>query len=183
MKSKKSDFNFKDLSELPDDERKEVQRWITHLSAVRKPIQKSLADVARYLGCSVGTVRRKYDLWQRYEDWHDLINYAHLPKSDEDRIMFVEWWQALCIVHERKCASAHRDFVRRFRSGESIPGIGPGVSRDRLPEGYGYASLIRLAPQKFDSATVKISTRKKPYQDGFRRRARAIVKRRLTEVS
>jgi hypothetical protein len=182
MKSKKSDFNFKDLSELPAAEREEVRRWIVRLSAVQKPIQKSLSQIARGLGCSVGTVRKKYDLWQRYEDWRDLVNYARLPKSDDNRRMFIEWWQALCIVHARKCTSAHRDFVRRFHSGELIPGISLDISRDKLPEGCGYASLIRLAPRKFDAAMIKISTRKKRYQDGFARKARAAVRRRLAEA-
>ena len=171
MKSKKSDFNFKELSELPAVEREEVRRWIVRLSAVQKPIQKSLSQIARHLGCSVGTVRKKYDLWQRYEDWRDLVNFARLPKSNDDRIVFIEWWQALCVVHARKCASAHRDFVRRFHSGEFIPGISLEISRDKLPEGCGYASLIRLAPPQFNPTTVKISTRKKPYQDGLSRKA------------
>jgi hypothetical protein len=178
MKSKKSDFNFKELSELPPSEREDVQRWINRLSTVQRPIQKSLARIARDLDCSVGTVRRKYDLWQHYEDWRDLVNYARLPKSDDDRRSFVEWWQALCIVHIRNCASAYRDFERRFLSGQMIPGISSAVPRGRLPEGCGYASLIRLAPKKFDPAAIEISTRKKPYQNGRARRARAAVRRR-----
>ena len=179
MKSRKSDFHFKDISELPADQRRDVERWMIRLSAIQKPIQKSLADIARHLGCSITTVRTKYDLWRHYEDWRDLVNYARLPKSDDKRIKFIEWWQALCIVHNRNCMAAYRDFVTRFRSEKSIPGIEKSVCRERLPQGCGYASLIRLSPRKFDAKFVKISTRKKPYQNGFARRARARVKRNL----
>jgi hypothetical protein len=84
------------------------------------------------------------------------VNRARVPDNRGLDPDFVEWWKKLCLENGRKCKPAYREFVRRFRAGEPIEGMEPGVSRHSLPMGYTYANLIRYKPSKFELAAARI---------------------------
>lgn len=145
---------------LPAEVRSEIEMWVEQLAAVTKPIQKSLADVAARMGCSLKTARRKYDAWRRARHWRALINRSKVSLR-EDRGLdpeFITWWQGLCKQNGRKCAPAYREFVRRYKAGEDIPGIPVAVRQDRrhLPTGYGYDNLMRHRPSDFELTAARI---------------------------
>jgi hypothetical protein len=98
------------------------------------------------MGCSHQTALHHYYAWRKSEDWHVLINFAKLPYHDRERFRFYGWWQDLCL-QSKTVKAAHNEFVRQFKSGKLIPGMPTTQSRDNLPSGFDYNSLIRHAPK------------------------------------
>jgi hypothetical protein len=148
--------------QMPAEVRADIESWLRELMAVTKPIQKSLEAVGRRMGVSLQTARRKYDDWRNGRNghppfhWRNLVNHAKVPEDRTLSVEFLEWWRGLCQSNGRKCAPAYREFVRRFKSGEIIPGIEPCVSRHQIPVGYSYDNLMRYAPKKFELAAARI---------------------------
>lgn len=147
-----------DLTEfmlLPADVRRDIDLWNTHFTTVHKPIVASLEAVAARLGSNFKTASRKYYAWRR-DGWRALINRARLPQDRSHSPEFIEWWKSLCLQYQRKFAPAYREFVRRFRAGEAIPGIDPCVPRGTMPTGFGYDNLLRFKPTKFETLAGRI---------------------------
>ena len=150
-----------DLAEfmgLPDDVRREVQRWVTQLERVTVPVGRSIKRVAKSMGVSVATARRKYDLWRARKDWRALVNRTKVPEArGVIAPEFVEYWKGLCERNGRKCKAAHRQFLREFASGAVIPGLPPGMLRgDYEPSGYSYDNLMRYAPTQFELTAARV---------------------------
>src|SRR5687767_9137916 len=122
-----------DLAEfirLPSEMQTDIQAWIKELSAVSKPIQTSLENIAARMGVSYQTARRKYDAWRKKRHWSALKNLAKVPESGGVSSEFVEsYWKKLVEQNGRKCLPAYKQFVREFKAGYPIPGIEPGLSR------------------------------------------------------
>ena len=148
MKIPKTVSELPKFEQLPLDQSLRIRKWIDELERVESPILKSLERVARVMGCPLGTAASKYYAWRQSEDWHVLINYAKLPYHDKDRYRFYAWWHKLCL-RSKNIKEAFREFERQFKSGKAIPGMQPTESRERLPSGFDYNSLIRHAPQKW----------------------------------
>jgi hypothetical protein len=68
----------------------------------------------------------------------------------------IDFWKGLCERNQRKCKPAHRELVRRFFAGEDIPGLEPGIARDRLPMGLSYDNLMRHQPSEFELKVARI---------------------------
>jgi hypothetical protein len=148
-----------DLSEylqLPADVRQEVDAWLAELAAVARPIQRSLAAVAARMGVSLPTARRKYDLWRPARNWKALVNRAKVPPERGLPDDFTDWWKKLCEQNGRKCKPAYREFCRRWKAGEPIPGLDNTLPRYELPPGTSYDNLIRFRPTKFELTAARI---------------------------
>lgn len=144
-----------EFQRLPDDVRSGVERWLRELSAVSKPIQRSLAEVAARMGVSLATARAKYDAWRKSADWRVLMDRRRVPDDRSLDPELVEYWKALCQQNGRKCLPAHRQLKRRYFAGEAIPGI-PAGPRTHLPRGLSYANLIRYRPSNFELTAARI---------------------------
>jgi len=138
-----------DLMRLPEAKRAEVELWAAELMAVTEPITRALASVASRLGVSYATALRKYYAFQS-GGVTALFNRSQMPRLKPLDPEFIEWWKQLCQENGRKCAPAHRKFVRLFKSGAPIPGIGPEQTRFKLPRGYSYDNLMHYAPTRFE---------------------------------
>jgi hypothetical protein len=148
-----------DLAEfmrLPADVQSDVQLWLAELTKVTRPIQQNLAAVARRMGCSAKTARRKYDYWRHAQHWRALINRSKIPEARGANPEFIAWWQGLCKQNGRKCAPAYRQFVRQYKAGHPIPGLDPAQPRDHLPPGCSYDNLMRHRPSDFELAAARI---------------------------
>lgn len=145
-----------EFMQLPADVRSDIELWIEQLSAVTKPIQKSLTAVAARMGVSLKTARRKYDAWRTARTWKAIVNRSKIPDDRGLDREFIAYWQGLCKQNGRKCAPAYREFVRQFHASEPIPGIDATVSRRKLPLGFGYDNLIRHRPSDFELAAARI---------------------------
>ena len=148
MNIPKSISELPKFEQLPPEQCMKIREWVAELERVESPILKSLERVAGVMGCSLQTARSKYYAWRNSEDWHVLINYAELPYHDKERYRFYAWWHKLCL-RSRNIKEAHREFIRLFKAGKAIPGLPPTQSREQLPSGFDYNSLIRHAPQKW----------------------------------
>lgn len=147
MKVPKSVAKLPTIEEVADQQ-PEIRKWIRELERVESPITKSLERVADAMGCSYQTARTKFYAWKDTEDWHVLINYAKLSYHDKARRQFYSWWRNLCLK-SKTVKEAHQKFMQQFKSGKPIPGVSSAQSRDGLPSGFDYNSLIRHAPKKW----------------------------------
>lgn len=157
MKHLAQPIDLAEFLQLPSDVRTEINQWISALATVQKPVGQCLAAIARRMGVSPQTARRKYDDWRASQDWRVLVNRAKVPeKRGAITPEFAEYWKNLCERNGRKCAAAYREFVRQFRAGAMIPGMDPATPRDFLPDGFTYDNLMRHAPTKFELAAARI---------------------------
>lgn len=147
---------FTDFATLPDAVRAEVRAWMTSLAAVEPPIAAALERVARQMGVSARTARRKYDLAKEH-GWRGLIDRAKAPERRLNGLhpATIEHWQKLVTMNQRAARPAYRALVRSFRAGELIPGVPADAPRDRLPEGWSYANLMRHMPTRFEITALR----------------------------
>ena len=148
--------HFAEYLQLPEEVRREVDAWVHELSTVTRPVQRSLAGVAARLGVSAQTARRKYDAWRAARDWRQLVNRSKVPAERGLDVEFVDWWKKLCEQNGRKCRPAHREFIRRWRAGEHLPGVDNTLPRHELPPGTSYDNLMRFRPTKFELTASRI---------------------------
>ena len=141
---------------LPLEVRTDVERWITELESVSRPIMRSLAAVAARMGVSLKTARRKFDAWRRDRHWRALVNRAKIPQERGLDREFIAFWQGLCKQNGRKCKPAHRELLRQFKAGHPIPGIDATVDRRHIPKGFSYDNLIRFRPSDFELTAARI---------------------------
>ena len=101
-----------------------------------------------------------YKLVYNGGNWTALVNKVRARRAVGAGLSqaFIEYWQTLLEQNQRKSKPAHREFLRRFRTGENIPGIGtwarvfaeqhpgcelPSICPPHLiPKGCGYANLM-----------------------------------------
>lgn len=148
-----------DLAEflqLPAAVRAAVEAWLDAMRAVARPIQRSLAVVAARLGVAAKTARRRYDQWRKSGDWRVFIDGRKTPAARGHRPEFIDWYRALCERNQRASAPAWREFERRWKAGEIIPGLDNARPRRALPHGCTYTNLQRLAPTPFELTTMRL---------------------------
>ncbi|MDE2099090.1 MAG: hypothetical protein KGL39_17685 [Patescibacteria group bacterium] len=148
-----------DLTEwlqLPTEVQVDITAWTEELSAVGSPVTASLRAIAGRMGCSFQTARNKYYRWLgQGRDWRALKNLSKLPETAGVSPEFAEWWKQLCQQEGRVFKSAYKEFLRRFKAGEMIPGLPPATERHRLPRGFSYDNLIRYRPTEFETAAAR----------------------------
>lgn len=137
------------LMQLPAAERARAELWDAAFRDVTEPVTESLRAVAARLGAGYSTALRKWYAWKR-EGVAGLVRRAKGPRRRDLSPEFIAWWKQLCQENGRKCKPAYRKFVALFKSGALIPGIGPEITRFKLPRGYTYENLIRHAPTRFE---------------------------------
>jgi hypothetical protein len=149
---------------LPERTRAEIERWRPRLESLGRPIQQSLAALARELGVSPSCARKRYDAW-RTHGWRGLAGGArakgallgHARWSESGPAPeFAEWYRQLCLQNSRKNAPAYRKFVRLFHEGELIPGLEWATNRRRLPRGFSEENLRRFCPTTFERTAMSI---------------------------
>jgi hypothetical protein len=131
-----TDAGFLDLAtEVPADQRAEVERWQRALDRVSPPLLKSLDQIARDLGVSTKTAVRKYYAW-RDRGWRGLVNAALHPRFGLARQHKLNpetghFFHDLCLQNSRKDAPAYRKICRLFFAGAAIrlqTPCGPGFN-------------------------------------------------------
>lgn len=160
-----------DLAMLPACVRKEIDSWRNIFStvqehAVAKPITVALAAAAEMHGISYKTLVRKYYTLRKTGD---LVSLADRRKAKELQSAnvhplpkdFVEFWRGLLERNQRNTSGmkAHRELIRLWRSGQSIPGYPTSPAPDPhtgIPEGWSYRTLIKLKPSRFELTAARI---------------------------
>lgn len=116
--------------------------------------------LAALMGTSTRTVRRLHGQWMAGGcDPAALIDRRLSPDRTRCAVSpeFVEYWKAKCEANARKSSPAYRDFLREWRSGAPIPGVGPEVSRlGPLPAGLSRQNLRRHAPSTFELKAARV---------------------------
>jgi hypothetical protein len=138
----------------------EIASWHRALSALVPPVGPALGRIAAELGCSPSTARKRYDLWRRNGRSELALAPRNVFADGAARVNgpapeFVEWYQALCLEHNRSNRAAHREFVRRFHRGDLIPGL-PVVNRRLLPRGFSESNLAQHAPTEFERVAARV---------------------------
>ena len=109
--SSRAPGDYVSFARLPASAREEVQRWRLALESVTPPVGLALARVAKDLGVSVQTARRKYDLWRKADHhWGALVNRAKCPLRDQADLHpeTIEYFKTLCDRNQRKSKPAWR---------------------------------------------------------------------------
>lgn len=150
--------NIATLAVLPIASRQSLDNWRAELASVTEPVTQNLRLVAKRLGVSYRTARRKYDEFRR-QRVEALIDGRTLPRPraelDPD---FVGWWRALAESNQRKTRPAYREFIRSWHRGDLIPGLDPDQPRHIVPRGCSYGNLARLANDGFALKVMRVGT-------------------------
>lgn len=148
--------DYAELATLRADVRDDVRRWLAALGSVMPPIGPALDRVAREMGVSPRTSRRKYDA-VRLHGWRGLIDGSREPSAKRSDLhpLTIQHWQKLVALNQRKALPAYRALCRAFFLGEMIPGLPDDCPRDRLPRGWSKASFMRQLPTKFELAAMR----------------------------
>jgi hypothetical protein len=82
---------------------------------------------------SFGNIKTKYYAFKK-TGWKALLNKSTLKAGQKVRVLgdaskgqppqFIEFWKYLQESYQRSSGAAYRELLRRYRSGEQIPGIG-----------------------------------------------------------
>lgn len=145
-----------DFMMLPDEVRTEIESWQSRFQTITPPIHRALSGIAAAMGASAKTARRKYDAWRK-QGWRGLVNHSKVRETGISLSPeFIEYWCQLCRENGRKYLPAYREFVRQFKAGEPIPGIGPSVPRGSIPRGFSYDNLILHKQTKLEETASRI---------------------------
>jgi hypothetical protein len=148
------------LGSLPPEVRHEASEWHRALlPLVPRPrgLTSRLMDVAREMQCSHQTARRKYDAWKAAGyNIRALVNRSRLPQNESAVTPeFLEWFKARCEENQRKDAPAWREYVKRWKRGEQIPGLDNSLPRHEIPPGTGYDNLHKRAKDFFARTAMR----------------------------
>ncbi len=157
---------------------REVLDWIPIVTTIGSAPATVVAMecAARETGRPFATIRRHYYAW-RAQGWEGLVRRNALPArqgSANVRLSaeFVAEWKRRCeLVQRRAIRQAHAQLLRDLRDGRPVPGLPPWTTlwaEDHpgtpipqsmpvgwIPKGLSYPNLIRLAPSRFELATMR----------------------------
>lgn len=145
------------LGSLPARAREDADMWHRAFTGMSGHVPQELARIAREFAVSERTVRRKHAAWLAAGgDRLALVNGSLVGKAHR-RITpeFIEWWKALCESYQRGSKAAYREFVRRWRRGDLIPGLDPDLPRHEVPAGCSANNLYRYAPSPYELAAAR----------------------------
>jgi hypothetical protein len=140
------------LASLPDESRTELRRWQRAFESIEPPVTRALARLAREMGVSGPTVKRRWQAFKR-GDWLNLFDKRNSPAHWKKRRSslpgeFVEYWMSIQQEYQRDTTgrAAHDELMRRWRRGVSIPGYAAHPEADPMtgvPAGWDYRNLMR----------------------------------------
>ena len=146
------------LGDLPEAARMEACQWHQYLARLQRPVTSGLTEIARLMGASLPTARRKYDAWRKNgRDPLALVNRSKCPAQPRDAVTkdFIEWFRAQAERNQRVTRAAWRAFARAWKAGESIPGLDPALPRHTLPAGCSYTNLSRHVKDAFSLTVMR----------------------------
>lgn len=137
------------IAQLPAEVRHEADAWHQAFQSVTPPITEALRTVARRMGVSFSTTRKKYSEWKAH-GYEAVINHSKLKRPEAHLSKdFIDWFRALAEGNQRKTRPAYRHFKKRWQNGEEIPGLDNSLPRHVLPAGCSYANLHRKVKDAF----------------------------------
>ena len=152
------------LMRLDAGVRAEVETWADEFAALTPPIGAGLVALARRHGCSYSTARKRYDQWSH--NGRTALSlapakaWAEKPRADAGPdAEFGTWYHDLCLQFQRSNAAAYREFVRRFKRGDLIPGLEHVLNRRILPRGYSQENLREFLPTQFERVAARVGRR------------------------
>lgn len=148
--------DYAEMAALPAGVRDDVRRWMAALATVEPPVGPALERIARSLGASPRTARRRYDA-VRVSGWRGLVDGTKAPDARRGDLhpLTIQHFQKLVVLNQRKALPAYRALVRAFFAGELIPGVADDCARDRLPRGWSQPNFLRHMPTKFELAAMR----------------------------
>lgn len=162
-----------EFAALPDLVKDQVRHLLSAMQELSKlseqGVQQALAIMAARLqgrrGCSVASLRRKFYAWKKI-GWKALVDGSRVVPEQRkaERLLapeFVEHWRFLVEQNQRKTRPAHRELIRRWQSGEPVPGYAstpPAHLTTGIPEGWTYRNLMRprYMPTRFQITAARI---------------------------
>lgn len=149
-----------EFSRFNSDIRDDVQAWLNVLSGVTKPIQLNLAAVAKRMGVSSKTARRKYDLWRK-KGWRGLVDRRLQPAESGLPEAFKDHVRALAENNQRKFSPAYRALCLAWQRGDPIPGYDDvsGFERRVFPKGWTESNLRKacgIGADKFELTVTRV---------------------------
>ncbi len=161
----------------PAKVQREVLAWIPIVRTIDSAPATVVAMecAARETGRPYPTIRRHYYAWRK-EGWEGLVRKNALPARQRGSYRlsaeFVAEWKRRCeLVQRRAIRQAHGQLLRDLRDGVSVPGLPPWTTlwaEDHpgapipasmplgwCPKGLSYPNLLRIAPSRFELATMR----------------------------
>ena len=172
-------------SKLPRAVKDELNLWakiideVEHARSKNRVFTEISKSYPAVRSLSAANIRTKYYAFKR-RGWQALVNKSKLKRSDpaapdmpcSQPLAFVEFWKGLQESYQRNSRAAYRELLRRFRTGDQVPGIGNWrkVWIDKygtpppaacpidppLPAGWSLRNLQRIKPTKFELTAVRI---------------------------
>lgn len=145
---------------LPPDVREEAEQWQNAFHPLTHPasrITHHLQQIARSMGVSYQTARRKYDTWRHNgRTIRALVNRSKIPAPDSALTPdFLNYIKALAEDNQRKTRPAWRKFCRAWKNGHQIPGLDNTLPRHTLPPGTGYDNVQRRIRDAFATTAMR----------------------------
>ena len=162
----------------PPKVQREVLAWIPIVRTIDTAPATVVAmeSLARQTGRAFPTIRRHYYAWKK-QGWQGLVRRNILPARQRAASVrltadFVAEWKRRCEnVQRRAIKQAYGQLLRDLRDGLPVPGIPPwttlwaedfpgqpippSMPLGWTPRGLSYANLLRIAPSRFELATMR----------------------------
>lgn len=148
------------FASLPAPVRDDIRHWVTAFRSVplQRPIGRSLDQIARLVGTSPKTVRRKYDALRSGGDWRVFLDHRRITareaRTKDPR--FQAFLKKLFEDHKRSSASAIAELYTLWRRRADIPGYEGHPGWPNLPEGWSERNLYRHQPTKPELVALRI---------------------------
>jgi hypothetical protein len=170
-----------EFAKLPSLIKRDVGFWMELLARVaiaERPHQAIKEEARRHAhvrGCSVPSIRRKYDLLRHGASWRCLVDHAkHPAAATRQSPAFLDFWRGLCERNQRASRPAFRSLLfDHYYQEKPIPGVGtwrdvwrlqhegqdPPAAMPKappLPEGWSERNLMRYLPSRFELEAARI---------------------------
>lgn len=160
-----------ELAALPEDARKKVFRWLDILAPLKtceRGVTRLMQQLAQQHHEPFPTVRGKYYAWRNAGwNWRALLDNRAVVENWARRenaklpAEFIEYWKSLQQRYQRDSSdtAAWRELIRRWRSGQPIPGYRTSPKADPmtgLPEGWSERNLRRYKLSKVERTAARI---------------------------
>jgi hypothetical protein len=156
----KQDPHYQNLTAV---ERRQCALWVSLLSGVSKPgVTNQLQRIAREMGVSYPSARRKLSTWQKSRDWRKLADGRSLESVSSCRTAdpgFREHWQKLVEGNQRSMAAARRQLIRQWKAKTPIPGYEDLLHWPAIPQGWSMTRLAALKPPKVNISLIRMGVK------------------------
>lgn len=161
MKIQLPDPNSATFTALPADARQEVRDWLDalHTHPFHKPVGQWIDTIARHVGKSPATVRRKWDEYRKTHSWKVFVPKHRLPKSAlhirTRHQSFRNHLATLAEGHQRNSAAAIRKLKRQWKDRQQIPAYEDFPGWPSLPDGWSDRNLARIIQDTCDARALQ----------------------------